>query len=86
MLIILMIPLGLTTASLAHRKNRNPYTWGILGATWFIVGIIGILVFSDVKKLSEEEAIESKKKERIFLSIGITIGLLTVVSWFWRPF
>ncbi|MGZ0708962.1 hypothetical protein ACWPKO_11565 [Coraliomargarita sp. W4R53] len=86
MLIILMIPFGLTTAFLAHRKNRNPYAWGILGATWFIVGVIGILFFSDIKTLSKEEAIESKKKEKIFLSIGITIGLLTVVSWFWRPF
>lgn len=70
--------LGVIVGSLAKRKHRNPWCWGVAGALGFLVALIAILCFHDAAELTDDQRSQSKKREWIVFAVIAALYVLGV--------
>jgi hypothetical protein len=74
----------ISTAILAHRKNRDVGRWMFASLCGFwvtaLIAFVGILRFADLLKMPEDERDGSSRRERGFCWATIIVGVLVWVA------
>jgi len=70
---------ALITGLLAKRKGRIVALWAVAGAMVWVVALVGLAFFHNLKDITDDQQAASRKREKVFCGILIGVGSLGLV-------